>query len=102
MGELERVGAALADRKSTRLNSSHSQISYAVFCVTKTTGDPERAAHHRPGARRSAVWHRPVLYLHHPAPAEIYTLSLHDALPICFIYAKGFALWSADVVRRPR
>src|SRR2546430_12286247 len=23
------------DRKSTRLNSSHSQISYAVFCVTK-------------------------------------------------------------------
>src|SRR2546430_11778979 len=24
-----------ADRKSTRLNSSHSQISYAVFCLTK-------------------------------------------------------------------
>src|SRR2546430_13587579 len=24
------------DRKSTRLNSSHSQISYAVFCLTKT------------------------------------------------------------------
>src|SRR2546430_9009233 len=24
------------DRKSTRLNSSHSQISYAVFCSTKT------------------------------------------------------------------
>src|SRR2546430_10397266 len=23
------------DRKSTRLNSSHSQISYAVFCLTK-------------------------------------------------------------------
>src|SRR2546427_9083931 len=27
--------ASLADRKSTRLNSSHSQISYAVFCLKK-------------------------------------------------------------------
>src|SRR2546427_9579578 len=26
---------ALRDRKSTRLNSSHSQISYAVFCLKK-------------------------------------------------------------------
>src|SRR2546430_15780016 len=26
---------AQADRKSTRLNSSHSQISYAVFCLKK-------------------------------------------------------------------
>src|SRR5688572_31338573 len=25
----------LRDRKSTRLNSSHSQISYAVFCLKK-------------------------------------------------------------------
>src|SRR2546427_8555434 len=28
---------ALEDRKSTRLNSSHSQISYAVFCFKKKT-----------------------------------------------------------------
>src|SRR2546430_5604234 len=28
---------ALRDRKSTRLNSSHSQISYAVFCLKKKT-----------------------------------------------------------------
>src|SRR5256886_8117002 len=27
--------ADLRDRKSTRLNSSHSQISYAVFCLKK-------------------------------------------------------------------
>src|SRR2546430_11735694 len=27
-----KVGGARGDRKSTRLNSSHSQISYAVFC----------------------------------------------------------------------
>src|SRR2546427_5587991 len=29
--------AAEEDRKSTRLNSSHSQISYAVFCLKKKT-----------------------------------------------------------------
>src|SRR5688572_33442805 len=28
-------GVAEPDRKSTRLNSSHSQISYAVFCLKK-------------------------------------------------------------------
>src|SRR2546430_3060201 len=35
------------DRKSTRLNSSHSQISYAVFClkkkITKKSGNVEGA-----------------------------------------------------------
>src|SRR5256886_13490936 len=29
------IGELLRDRKSTRLNSSHSQISYAVFCLKK-------------------------------------------------------------------
>src|SRR3712207_7965983 len=39
-------GAALAtvmkeeDRKSTRLNSSHANISYAVFCLKKKTTAP--------------------------------------------------------------
>src|SRR2546430_12884533 len=28
-------GTGMRDRKSTRLNSSHSQISYAVFCLKK-------------------------------------------------------------------
>src|SRR2546430_12163971 len=28
------------DRKSTRLNSSHSQISYAVFCLKKKKNHP--------------------------------------------------------------
>src|SRR5205085_11833336 len=31
------VPARRGDRKSTRLNSSHSQISYAVFCLKKNT-----------------------------------------------------------------
>src|SRR2546428_9632865 len=31
--------ARIADRKSTRLNSSHDQISYAVFCLKKKNDD---------------------------------------------------------------
>src|SRR2546428_7450745 len=31
----EEVGDEALDRKSTRLNSSHDQISYAVFCLKK-------------------------------------------------------------------
>src|SRR5256886_14286105 len=30
----------ISDRKSTRLNSSHSQISYAVFCLKKKKNSP--------------------------------------------------------------
>src|SRR2546430_11272622 len=33
--KLARGTDRFADRKSTRLNSSHSQISYAVFCLKK-------------------------------------------------------------------
>src|SRR2546430_8950443 len=32
------------DRKSTRLNSSHSQISYAVFCLKKKTNSTVTSA----------------------------------------------------------
>src|SRR2546430_3864893 len=35
--QLPRNEHACQDRKSTRLNSSHSQISYAVFCLQKTS-----------------------------------------------------------------
>src|SRR2546430_7945908 len=33
--QIDKLFADLGDRKSTRLNSSHSQISYAVFCLKK-------------------------------------------------------------------
>src|SRR5256885_9744603 len=33
--DVSRSGMALPDRKSTRLNSSHLVISYAVFCLKK-------------------------------------------------------------------
>src|SRR2546427_6364853 len=36
-GDVIRV--KVLDRKSTRLNSSHSQISYAVFCLKKKKND---------------------------------------------------------------
>src|SRR5256886_8543718 len=35
VGPVEREANRVQDRKSTRLNSSHSQISYAVFCLKK-------------------------------------------------------------------
>src|SRR2546430_13519954 len=36
------LGVEGLDRKSTRLNSSHSQISYAVFCLKKNKTDQRR------------------------------------------------------------
>src|SRR2546430_5167351 len=49
-----------ADRKSTRLNSSHSQISYAVFCLKKKnsrvrTGHSWPGCSSQPGRGRSAA-----------------------------------------------
>src|SRR5690625_6602345 len=35
------------DRKSTRLNSSHVAISYAVFCVKKKNQDPQNKFGHK-------------------------------------------------------
>src|SRR2546430_12802968 len=39
-GREHRAPAIGVDRKSTRLNSSHSQISYAVFCLKKNIAPP--------------------------------------------------------------
>src|SRR5438445_11620910 len=36
----ERLARQLEDRKSTRLNSSHANISYAVFCLKKKSNQP--------------------------------------------------------------
>src|SRR2546422_7461331 len=38
-------GVAAADRKSTRLNSSHGYISYAVFCLKKKKTEHDRDFH---------------------------------------------------------
>src|SRR5256886_4442568 len=54
---MNKAAALLKDRKSTRLNSSHSQISYAVFCLKKKTveldsGELDRAFRMRRGDYR--------------------------------------------------
>src|SRR5882724_9233822 len=103
------MSRAARDRKSTRLNSSHLGISYAVFCLKKkklllgkmrgygftsrwtatlnvlteetinsssiegVVLDPENV--------RSSLARR-LFFFNERATTEIYTLSLHDALPI--------------------
>src|SRR2546427_8013801 len=50
-GAFLHLGRQSRDRKSTRLNSSHSQISYAVFCLKKkkVDQDADRALEVAPG-----------------------------------------------------
>src|SRR5260221_2990613 len=50
------------DRKSTRLNSSHTVISYAVFCLKKKKNrTPEQTHEHNPFSRTSSAG-RSVVY----------------------------------------
>src|SRR6267378_1182719 len=78
------------DRKSTRLNSSHVEISYAVFCLKKKKKQksllhnltrailmPHLIDNHNFGFRCVFFF-----FFNDTATTEIYTLSLHDALPI--------------------
>src|SRR5256886_6501554 len=67
----------ILDRKSTRLNSSHSQISYAVFCLKKKKKrtnrsnlaqdnnicqrDRARVQHHQPSVNRLRKLHHMTL-----------------------------------------
>src|SRR2546430_11287231 len=59
------VRASAEDRKSTRLNSSHSQISYAVFCLKKKNDTrriplcPLPHSHSMPGRRVTAPPYTP-------------------------------------------
>src|SRR3712207_2797530 len=62
------------DRKSTRLNSSHANISYAVFCLKKKKKTSYIVSYTE---LRCSFF-----FFNDTATTEIYTLSLHDALPI--------------------
>src|SRR5947208_5159657 len=44
--------AAIVDRKSTRLNSSHQIISYAVFCLKKKNRHRRSKSHKRSATKR--------------------------------------------------
>src|ERR1039458_7020966 len=99
----------MLDRKSTRLNSSHLGISYAVFCLKKKKRETTEGGWARSLWTRVA-WISALLvtattemciiprlfsclgscccfcffffFFNDAAPPEIYPLSLHDALPI--------------------
>src|SRR6266851_1331216 len=97
-----------SDRKSTRLNSSHITISYAVFCLKKKTRRirahpasltaiftlkyPQAISPMQQSTAQTVPveFLRPrdtarflnVFFFNDTATTEIYTLSLHDALPI--------------------
>src|SRR5690606_40395941 len=66
------------DRKSTRLNSSHVKISYAVFCLKKKKNGPRarphRGAHGRRGTAAGGNGAGETQHSHHdadrPAPAR--------------------------------
>src|SRR5581483_8066586 len=89
------------DRKSTRLNSSHANISYAVFCLKKK--NKHQGGHDHIHLRANFGQFSFDIFVGVPffvvgavdlydsfvsfffndtATTEIYTLSLHDALPI--------------------
>src|ERR1039457_1004048 len=97
------------DRKSTRLNSSHLVISYAVFCLKKKHVEDHYAGKHIPehgpvlaallsataaglgrlaGVLVPAPSYRQILpvdfffFFNGPATTESYPLPPHDALPI--------------------
>src|SRR5437899_7800634 len=59
------------DRKSTRLNSSHLGISYAVFCLKKKKKEQEL-----PYAKHRDRNHRETTELHRPIPDNILILSV--------------------------
>src|SRR6202521_5186521 len=91
------VNNAPLDRKSTRLNSSHLRISYAVFCLKKKNNTTVTISAHglavllpaqnsdeqyRLGRDGSMPIELVFFFFKDTATPEISTLSLHDALPI--------------------
>src|SRR5476651_1659818 len=102
-----------SDRKSTRLNSSHANTSYAVFCMKKKNGSKispvlaNDTASSFPATQCFTIgsesyvmrpvspeptpfgytWPMAMFFFNDTATTDIYTLSLHDALPI--LLARG-------------
>src|SRR5438270_5060063 len=53
-----RAGLLARDRKSTRLNSSHSQISYAVFCLKKKKKKKNKKSKENQKKRKTQTDHK--------------------------------------------
>src|SRR6266700_2403074 len=82
--------AASTDRKSTRLNSSHVKISYAVFCLKKKN-EPIRSVGHVNGGKEI-----PLLHLHLPQRVSHQCAHSTDQI-LCVPSAVFFFL----MIRRP-
>src|SRR2546427_4403636 len=75
------------DRKSTRLNSSHSQISYAVFCLKKKKSGkaptdprvPQTQTEHLVRARHD----RGPVYAYNESATQMQKLTLDENLDHC-------------------
>src|SRR5215203_6005832 len=125
----DRVGAprrrGRRDRKSTRLNSSHANISYAVFCLKKKKARPAVFGHGNVQNTMALIQRqlieellasvKPALqghgaggvffdffFFNDTATTEIYTLSLHDALPISSWAEEPIPPGTPWRARRPR
>src|SRR5256886_8005065 len=72
---------AMKDRKSTRLNSSHSQISYAVFCLKKKKTKTRRPFLTSNTPQPNVPYHTPLYsfysYLQSQASIKSYITSEH-------------------------
>src|SRR5260364_4394 len=114
-----RHGQSGGDRKSTRLNSSHQIISYAVFCLKKkkqknpvaTLGIDKKFPFIQwipmqlkitvsKSEYAEALVHFRFFFFNDTATTEIYTLSLHDALPISDEMRRGKARVGKQIVDR--
>src|SRR3984957_2640211 len=115
LGRHKHVG--LPDRKSTRLNSSHVKISYAVFYMKKkyynksgyldditlpgySGGTPTHNSLGFSSFSGSDIirFQTSFFFFNDTATTEIYTLSLHDALPISWLFAARLAQGAADAI----
>src|SRR5256886_3109930 len=67
------------DRKSTRLNSSHSQISYAVFCLKKKINDVNGLVAGEAIERRPLLTSYTAARIFFPCPAAIVHGPTRDA-----------------------
>src|SRR2546430_4300208 len=76
-----RFQVAQSDRKSTRLNSSHSQISYAVFCLKKkNSASPDASLRPRIGRSSDApLAHRQTFVA--GSRAALHLQRFHSVLP---------------------
>src|SRR2546430_7612507 len=73
-GLAARPHGAAQDRKSTRLNSSHSQISYAVFCLKKKKKKCTRTA----SVERLFLCTYAICCMYGPCPFLFDVVSSHD------------------------